>query len=184
MRAEYQNYRDELRRLIEDEKLTQEQIAVRFGKDRTTIQRWCTRFGFVTQRSGPRNGSLHFCWKGGRKLMGRYWYVYSPNHPNATKQRYVAEHRLVMEAKIGRYLLPTEVVHHVDGDSGNNQPENLMMFAMNSEHLKHELVGRVPNWTPEGRERILQGVRKGNRTRRKSKVDDRRRTQTSDHPTS
>jgi hypothetical protein len=182
MRAEYQNYRDELRRLIENEKLTQEQIAARWGKDRTTIQRWCYRFGLVTQRSGPRSGAQHTGWKGGRRLVGGYWYVYAPDHPLATKQQYVLEHRLVIEDRLGRYLLPTEVVHHIDGNRQNNAPENLMVFARNSEHLRYELIGRVPKWTLEGRERTLQGVRKGNRNRQKSKRDDRPHTRTNDRP--
>ena len=34
-------------------------------------------------------------------------------------------HRLVMEAKIGRPLLESEIVHHRDGDRHNNKPTNL-----------------------------------------------------------
>ena len=36
--------------------------------------------------------------------------------------RYVAEHRLVMEAKLGRYLERHEVVHHIDGDPSEQRP--------------------------------------------------------------
>jgi hypothetical protein len=92
-------------------------------------------------------------------MQGRYWYVYRPDHPNATKNKCVAEHRLVMETTLGRYLDRREVVHHVDGNPSNNHPDNLMLFASNADHLEHELSGRVPNWTAAGKERIREGVR-------------------------
>jgi len=56
------------------------------------------------------------------------------NHPMANRDGYVPEHRLVMEKKLGRYLTREEVVHHVDGDRANNEPENLVVFASLSEH--------------------------------------------------
>ncbi len=146
---------EKLRRLIEEEKLQQHVAATRLGVSRSSVGRWCKKFGIATQRTGPRSGPLHTNWKGGRKLVGRYWYIYFPNHPMRTQEGYVAEHRLAMEAKLGRYLTRSEVVHHKDGDPGNNDPANLEVFPTNGEHLRQELKGRVPNWTPEGKARIL-----------------------------
>jgi len=37
------------------------------------------------------------------------------------------EHRLVMEQHLGRYLLPTEIVHHRDSNRQNNDISNLEM---------------------------------------------------------
>ncbi len=52
------------------------------------------------------------------------------------------EHRVVAEAKLGRRLQPGEVVHHIDGNKRNNNPENLMVFAnqaLHSQwHAKHD----------------------------------------------
>lgn len=98
-------------------------------------------------------------WRGGRTLVKGYWMIYSPDHPAATKQKRVAEHRLVMEKLLGRYLTPREVVHHIDGDRCNNVPENLMVFQTNTEHLKAELKGRVPKWTPEGKASLLRAAK-------------------------
>lgn len=76
-------------------------------------------------------------WKGGkRKDKTGYLIVYSPNHPYA-RRRFVREHRLVMENYLGRILLPTEIVHHIDGDKANNHIDNLLLFKSNKEHVRY-----------------------------------------------
>ena len=160
--------REEIRQLIEDEQMTQAAVAARLGVHCTSIEKACRRWGLKTQRTGPRGGAGHPNWGGGRVLIGRYWHRWMPSHPHRTKRGYVAEHRLVMEAKLQRFLIPGEVVHHIDGDPQNNEVGNLMLFRSNAAHLKHELVGRVPAWTPEGRARILAAASKPAASRRKS----------------
>ena len=74
-------------------------------------------------------------WKGGRIVRRGYIKNYCPTHPHANGNGYVLEHRLVMEAHLGRPLLPTEVCHHINGIKDDNRIENLMLFSNNNEHL-------------------------------------------------
>lgn len=149
---------ERLRRLVEVDELPQWRVAEVLGVSRDTIVRRCRKLGLKTQRTGPRSGDQHTGWKGGRKLVKGYVYIYRPAHPGATKQGYVSEHRLVMEQKLGRHLDRREVVHHLNEDPADNRPENLALYASNAEHLRATRLGRCPQWTPEGMERIRIGV--------------------------
>jgi len=42
-----------------------------------------------------------------------------------------------MEAFLKTYLTSEQIVHHEDGNTQNNQLDNLMLFESNSEHAKY-----------------------------------------------
>jgi hypothetical protein len=59
-----------------------------------------------------------------------------PAHPQADKQGYVFEHRLVLEKKLGRMLSKEECSHHINGNCADNRSENLEAFPSNAEHAR------------------------------------------------
>lgn len=79
-------------------------------------------------------GKRHARWKGGRKRGQGYVRILNPDHPNADCDGYVAEHRLVMEKHLGRYLESWEIIHHINGIRDDNRTENLQLFPRKSEH--------------------------------------------------
>ena len=120
------------------------------------LSKMCREYGIQCPRSGPRSGSLHKGWRGGRILSkDGYVEVYVPGHPRRRKHTpYMLEHRLVMEAHLGRLLDSKEVVHHKNGVTTDNRIENLEVFRSNAEHLRATLKGKLPRWTEEGLAKI------------------------------
>ena len=84
-------------------------------------------------------GEKNPAWKGGRYKSNGYWVIYKPDHPrvrNNKSTNCIFEHILVAEDILERYLKQTEIVHHIDGDKLNNNPENLIVLENMSEHTK------------------------------------------------
>lgn len=86
-----------------------------------------------------------------RIVHSGYVLLKRPGHILANKQGYVPEHRLVMEAHLGRPLLPEEVVHHENGDTQDNRVENLQVFRNQGAHLSYHERRRAVDRTPAER---------------------------------
>jgi len=83
-------------------------------------------------------------WKGGRHYQNGYILIYQPEHPRANSTGYIFEHRLVMEQKLGRHLLRSEKVHHLNGIRDDNRPENLELMSLSSHTLKEMFCSNCP----------------------------------------
>ena len=131
------------------------------GKSPKAIQKAYVRFGFPRLSNiCPPKGADNPAWNGGIHVAHNgYIFRLVQNHPYANMHGYVQEHRLVVEERLGRFLLPSEVVHHIDGNHANNDIRNLEVFSSNGEHLRATLKGIRHNVSKEGREKISRMVK-------------------------
>lgn len=92
-------------------------------------------------RKAPR-GCESYAWKGGKTRSSQgYLYINSPNHPHRLPNGTCAEHRLVCEKHLGRYLTSKERVHHINKITDDNRIENLMLFKSQGYHCAFHRFG-------------------------------------------
>ncbi len=79
------------------------------------------------------------CYRSSKRYIDLQGYVCIkvPNHPQATTNGWIREHISVATNIIGRPLLRSECVHHIDGNRQNNNPENLTVMPLGVHIRKH-----------------------------------------------
>jgi len=79
-------------------------------------------------------GSNNLLWKGGRQLKPSGYIIVF----DSISKKFVYEHRLIAERMLGRKLLPTEEVHHLNEDKQDNGRGNLLVMDA-KEHQRYHL---------------------------------------------
>lgn len=135
---------NESRRVILDEKVvkklfesgaTSKEISIELGCSTYPVNKVLKRLGLrrpAKRRPGVGVGSSNPAWRGGRRIRrDGYILLWTPKGERL-------EHQIIAEEKIGRKLLPDEVVHHINGNRQDNSPENLEVMTQ-SQHMKRHL---------------------------------------------
>lgn len=133
--------------------MSQDEIAAKYGTSQKVVWRAMRKMGVPTRIAAKRNqtGPLNNTWRGGRVLRAKakrqrgersafgngYYYVLMPDHPNANRSGYVAEHIAVMTAHIGRSLRKGEMVHHINLNKHDNRLDNLALTTASEHSVWH-----------------------------------------------
>lgn len=158
---------DELLYDYEVLRMSQSEIAAKHGVTQKIVWRAMQKMGIKSRKAAKRSqrGTQNANWKGGRVLAARskrqrgerssfgngYYYVLMPDHPNANRSGYVAEHILVITEHVGRALRKGEVVHHINLNKHDNRLENLAI-ARRQQHA---------NWHVQLEELAVQLMNEG-----------------------
>jgi hypothetical protein len=159
------------------------EIAKLVGLSPRYVRKVMLRLNLPRWGEGAQPGKENHQYKTGRRIdLDGYVLVTAPkDHPYARQRtnrsgKLIYEHRLVLEQHLGRYLLPEEVVDHIDGLTLHNAPENLRLFASNGEHLATTTTGRTKLWSAQGRQNIGTRTDRGKVLQRVDSYGQRRKS--------
>ncbi len=91
----------------------------------------------MAENTKSQTGEKNPNWKGGRVVSSNGYILVrvGVEHHLSDVRGYAYEHRLVAEEKLGRELVPGEIVHHINGDKQDNRECNLKVITGNAEHF-------------------------------------------------
>lgn len=149
-----------IRKLASPER-TSVDIAELLGIQPRHARKILLKYDLPRPNCGAQQGARNHEFAGGRRITtSGYVKITPPDGHKTAKPRpgrnstTILEHRYVMELRLDRYLLPEEIVDHIDGLTLHNHPDNLRLFGSNAEHLRETLAGKVPQWSDAGFENM------------------------------
>jgi hypothetical protein len=102
-------------------------ISNESGLKKPTLYKWIKKLGIPTRNLSESHKGIKPNNYRGWHWNGKYLETYIGG-------KKILLHRLEMEKKLGRKLLPTEVVHHINHITTDNRPENLQVFSSPGRH--------------------------------------------------
>lgn len=156
-----------------------EDIGKVIGKSKSSVQHKAHRLGIAKDiegfhgvRSLACSGANSGNFKNYRTITKKgYVLLHKPNHPSASKDGNVMEHRYVVEKALGIVLPKMFDVHHLNGDKQDNRLDNLAIVT-HSAHtkihgpIKHPSRQDHPNYKTVDVERMKEMRKHG------MKIDD------------
>ena len=108
---------EQIRQWVEGEDRTLQWVADQLGCRNQTISKLCAKHGIETKGVGPRPGSKHYAFRGGKSGgLGHF-----------------QSRKVLREARVR--LAKGAVVHHLNFDSEDQRLENMWIFRSQSEHM-------------------------------------------------
>jgi hypothetical protein len=145
-----------------DGKRSSRDVANMIGVTSRYVRKVAKRHNLDRLPVGARGGVWNHQFVSGRRIdFDGYAVVTAPEgHPSARNTGSVFEHRLILEQKLSRYLLPEEATDHIDGLTLHNDPSNLRLFQKNGDHLRATITGIPKQVSVSGKENIRTRYRR------------------------
>lgn len=112
------------------------------NRPKTLVENTCQHCGAIFYRRLHSGCVYKFCSLDCAHAAKRVGYVHRGYRVVRHDGKQVFEHRLVMTQILGRGLAADEQVHHINGDTLDNRPENLVLMTQ-SEHMSLHMTDKI-----------------------------------------